>query len=193
MENYSLHINKLFHDQDVSVLKKEFGKNKINACDVKSGKIILNGKPNFRQLRKIIIILKNNGLELEDVRKKKICIKIKRLLINLFNDEHNKTLLQSNKYSKYISENIGLHYNYLSSIFSLTQHITIKDYMKRLKIKYVKKLLLKGKLNLSQIADKFGYCDVHHLSNQFKKITGITPTQFRKYFCNMPPPPHAHT
>ena len=81
--------------------------------------------------------------------------------------------------SKYLSEKLGYDYNYLSTIFSDVTGITIARYIINHKIERVKELLLYDEMSLSEIAWKMNYSSVAHLSNQFQKITGLRPTQFK--------------
>lgn len=83
-------------------------------------------------------------------------------------------------YSHYISKRLFLNYTYLANIFSETQHITIEHFIINLKIEKVKRLLLYSDYNISQIADLMQYSSIGHLSNQFKKVTGTTPSEFKK-------------
>ena len=83
-------------------------------------------------------------------------------------------------YSHYISNRLFLNYTYLANIFSETQQITIEHFIINLKIEKVKHLLLFSDYNISQIADLMQYSSIGHLSNQFKKVTGMTPSEFKK-------------
>ena len=83
-------------------------------------------------------------------------------------------------YSDYIADKLHHDYNYLSNIFSEVKGITIQQYIIIHKIERVKELLLYGELNLTQISYMLNYSSVSHLSNQFKKITGLSPTFFKK-------------
>ena len=83
-------------------------------------------------------------------------------------------------YSHYISERLFLNYTYLANIFSETQGITIEHFIINQKIEKVKQLLLFSDLSISQIADELQYSSIGHLSNQFKKVTGLTASEFKK-------------
>ncbi|WP_025742525.1 helix-turn-helix domain-containing protein [Aquimarina pacifica] len=122
-------------------------------------------------------LLHKNNYELV-IKKELILIeKIKSVVIEMiyYSDELPKV-----KYSDYISERLGVHYTYLSKIFSKTKNITIQQYIIIHKIERVKQLLLYDELTLSQIAWKLQYSSAAHLSGQFKKITGQTPSDFKK-------------
>ena len=84
------------------------------------------------------------------------------------------------KWADYIGENIHLDYKYLSSLFSSVESITFEQYIINQKIEHIKELLVYDELTLSEIAFKMNYSSVAYLSNQFKKVTGMTPSQFKK-------------
>jgi len=81
--------------------------------------------------------------------------------------------------SEHLSAAMGLEYNYISNVFSYVEGITIEQYFIRLRIEKVKELLVYGELSLGEIAFQLGYSSVAHLSRQFKKSTGLTPSHFR--------------
>jgi len=121
--------------------------------------------------------LKSYGLELLDDKKKILIEKIKSAIVELihYTDEIPKV-----NHSEYISNALKLDYNYLSNIFSEVKGITIQQYIILHKIERVKELLLYDELSLTEIAFKLHYSSVGHLSNQFKKITGLTPSYYKK-------------
>jgi AraC-like DNA-binding protein len=121
--------------------------------------------------------LLKSGLELLDDKKSILVEKIKIVVIELV---HYSDELPKVKISQYISEKLKHDYTYLANIFSEVRGITIQQYIILQKIERVKELLLYDELNLSEIADKLHYSSVAHLSNQFKKITGLSPTFFRQ-------------
>jgi len=111
-----------------------------------------------------------------DDKKNILVEKIKTIIIELihFNDEQIKI-----KLSDYISEKLNYNYTSLANIFSEAKGITIEQFYLAHKIEKVKELLVYDELSLTEIADKLHYSSVAHLSNQFKKMTGLTPTQFK--------------
>jgi len=121
--------------------------------------------------------LKKSGLELMENPKAILIEKIKNVIIEMvhYNDE-----LPSVNYSDYISDKLQYDYTYLSNIFSEVNGNTIEHFIIAHKIERVKELLLYDELNLTQISYKLNYSSVAHLSNQFKKVTGLTPTFFKK-------------
>ncbi len=121
--------------------------------------------------------LLKSGLELLDDKKSILIEKIKSVIIEMI---HYSDELPEVNYSDYISEKLKLDYTYLSNIFSEVKGITIQHFIIIHKIEKVKELLLYDELNLTQISYKLHYSSVAHLSNQFKKITGLSPSFFKK-------------
>jgi len=125
-------------------------------------------------------LLKENllkyGLELLDDKKAILIEKIKNVIIEMI---HYSDELPKINYSEYISKNLNYDYTYLSNLFSEVKGITIQHYIIINKIERVKELLLYDELDLTEISYKLQYSSVAHLSNQFKKVTGLTPTYFK--------------
>jgi AraC-like DNA-binding protein len=121
--------------------------------------------------------LKEYGLELLDDKRKIIIEKIKSVIIEMI---HYSNEIPKVNYSDYISEKLGYDYTYLANTFSEVKGITIQHFIILNKIEKVKELLLYDELNLTEISFKLHYSSVSHLSNQFKKITGLTPSYYKK-------------
>jgi AraC-like DNA-binding protein len=121
--------------------------------------------------------LQMSGLELLDDKRSILIEKIKNVITGMihYSDEPPEV-----NYSDYISEKLNYDYTYLANIFSEVKGITIQQYIIIHKIEKVKELLLYDELNLTQIADKLHYSSVAHLSKQFKKITGLAPSFYKK-------------
>jgi len=121
--------------------------------------------------------LLKSGLELLDDKKSILIEKIKNVIVEMI---HYTDELPQVNYSDYISEKLNYDYTYLSNIFSEVKGITIQQFIIIHKIERAKELLLYNDLNLTEISYKLHYSSVAHLSNQFKKITGLTPTFYKK-------------
>jgi AraC-like DNA-binding protein len=121
--------------------------------------------------------LLRSGLELLDDKKSILIEKIKNVIIEMihYSDEVPKV-----NYSDYISEKLNYDYTYLSNVFSEVKGITIQQFIIINKIERVKELLLYNELNLTEISYKLHYSSVAHLSNQFKKVTGLSPSYFKQ-------------
>lgn len=122
-------------------------------------------------------MLLKSGLELMDDKKSVLIEKIKNIIIEMV---HYSDELPKVTYSDYISEKMDLDYTYLSKLFSEVRGITIEHFIIAHKIERVKELLLYDELNLTQISYIMNYSSVSHLSKQFKKVTGLTPSFFKK-------------
>ena len=162
----------------IKVVKDELTKLGLNVKNVELGEATIetNNKPvNLEQIRNI---LETNGFELLDDKQGKLVEKIKTLIIEKIQNTKDGELERFN-FSKYLSENLNVTYQYLSHLFSSLEDITVEKYIIHQKIEKVKELLVYGELTLSEIAYNLGYSSVQHLSNQFKKITGFTPSHYK--------------
>jgi AraC-like DNA-binding protein len=121
--------------------------------------------------------LAKSGLELLDDKRSILIEKIKNVIIEMI---HYSEEIPKTNYSDYISEKLDYDYTYLSNVFSEVKGITIQQFIIINKIEKVKELLLYDELNLTEISYKLHYSSVAHLSNQFKKITGLSPSFFKK-------------
>lgn len=121
--------------------------------------------------------LYNSGLELMDDKKAMLIERIKRVIIEMvhYSEEQPKI-----KNSVYISQKLNHDYTYLANLFSEVTGITIEHFIIAHKIERVKELLIYDELNLTQISYLLNYSSVAHLSNQFKKVTGLTPSFFKQ-------------
>jgi AraC-like DNA-binding protein len=128
------------------------------------------------QLEQLKENLNKAGLELLDDSKSKLIDKIKTLITTMIHssEEHPKV-----NYSVYISEKLGYNYNYLATIFSEVKGITIQQFIILHKIERAKELIFYDELSLTEIAHRLHYSSVAHLSSQFKKVTGLSPSFYK--------------
>ncbi len=122
-------------------------------------------------------ILLRSGLELLDNKKSILIERIKAVIIEMI---HYEDEIPKVNYSDYISEKLGYDYTYLANIFSEVKGTTIQQFIILHKIERVKELLLYDEINLTEIAHRLHYSGVAHLSTQFKKVTGLSPSYFKK-------------
>jgi AraC-like DNA-binding protein len=120
--------------------------------------------------------LKKFGLSIIEDKKGMLVEKIKNIIIELVHYSENQIKLN---FSDYLSEKLNYDYTYLANLFSELQGITIEHYFLSHKIERVKELLIYDELNITEIAYRLHYSSVAHLSNQFKKITGLTPSHYK--------------
>lgn len=158
------------------VVKAVLEKSGFKTLYVDLGEVGIDGDLSKEQLHELSISLKALGFELIDNKKSKTIEKIKNAIITLVHhsDDHIGVNL-----SAYISSQIHQDYNYLSNLFSEVEGTTIEKYFINQRIERVKELLVYDELSLSEIANELGYSSVGYLSNQFKKITGFTPSHFK--------------
>lgn len=159
----------------VSAVEKAFTQLSIDWVQVKLGEVILQKELNEKQYLLLQKSLQALGFELLDDAKKQQIEKIKAIIIENIHHLENGKLV----FSEIISNELNKEYSQLSKLFSLTESITIEQYIILQKIEKVKELLVYNEMNLSEIASKMGYSSVAHLSTQFKKTTGLTPTLFK--------------
>lgn len=159
------------------LVKEELTKLGLHYVVVDLGMVELLGKSTLEQRQQLKKNLLESGLELLEDKKAILIEKIKNVIIEMI---HYAEELPIINYSDYISEKLGHDYTYLANIFSEVKGTTIQQFIIVHKIEKVKELLLYDELNLTAIAYKLHYSSVAHLSNQFKKITGLSPSFFKK-------------
>ena len=160
------------------VVRTELEKLGLHPINVALGEVDIEEKELAKeQLGKLSGALKDVGFELIDDRKSKLIGQIKNFVIETvhYQDEQPKK-----NYSELLSQHLHHDYSYLSNLFSQVEGITIEQYIINQKIEKVKELLVYDELSLSQIAFQLGYSSTAHLSAQFKKLTGFTPSQFKQ-------------
>lgn len=141
------------------------------------GEVELTENISSKKLEQFSESLQALGFELIEDKKARIISRIKNIIINTIrkSDDLSKT-----KLSALVSEALHKDFDSLSALFSDVEGITLEKYFIEQKIEHVKELLVYDELTLSQIAAQLGYSSVNHLSTQFKKVTGLTPTHFKK-------------
>lgn len=159
-------------------VESELKKLGLHPLNIELGEVVIKEDIlNEEQQRQLTDNLQQLGFELLDDKRKKIIEQIKTLIIQSVH--YNKEQSAKN-YSTYISQNLHHDYSYLSKLFSETEGITIEQYVINQKIEKVKELLVYDEKSLSEIAFETGYSSVAHLSAQFKKVTGQTPSVFKQ-------------
>jgi AraC-like DNA-binding protein len=159
------------------VVKQELQKLGLHYVNVDLGTIEILEDITKSQRKELRKNLKAFGLILLDNKRNIIIAKIKAVIIEMI---HYSDELPEVNYSDYIGEKLGYDYTYLANTFSEVKGITIQQFIIINKIERVKELLLYDELNLTEISYKLNYSSVSHLSNQFKKVTGLTPSYFKK-------------
>jgi len=171
-----LYIKNMVCSRCKMVVKAEIEKVGLQPVSIELGEVALKEAPTTLQLQQLNTAFKALGFELIDDKKTQTIEKIKNIIVTLVH--HSDNDIKTNL-STYITAQIHQDYNYLSNLFSEVEGTTIEKYFIAHKIEKVKELLVYNELTLSEIADQLGYSSVAYLSNQFKKITGLTPSYFK--------------
>jgi AraC-like DNA-binding protein len=159
------------------VVKEELKKLGLHFMIVDLGEVDIMENISTETREQLKSALLSSGLELMDDKRAVLIEKIKNVIIDMV---HYSDELPKVNYSDYISEKLNHDYTYLSNIFSEVKGITIQQFIIIHKIERAKELLLYDELNLTEISYKLNYSSVAHLSNQFKKVTGLTPSHYRQ-------------
>lgn len=178
MKTTSLHIKNMVCNRCIKVVKDELAKLGIEVESIVLGQVNVTSPLNDANLSEVRDMLDNNGFELIDDKKSRLIDRIKTLIIEKIHQQNESSLAINS--SDFISGEIGYDYSYLSHLFSSVEGITIEKYIINQKIEKAKELLAYNELTLSEIAYQLGYSSVQHLSSQFKKVTGLTPSHFKK-------------
>ena len=173
-----LHIKNMVCDRCISTVRAELEKLLWQVDEVELGKAVIEGEPTEEDLQKIAEALQENGFALVIDREQQIVKDVKAAIVRLIH--HSEEPLEDVVLSQYLADILPYDYKYLSSLFSSREKITVEKFYILQRIERVKELLSYGELTLSEIAWKTGFSSVHHLSAQFKRLTGMTPTQYKK-------------
>ncbi len=158
------------------VVKEAFKKLGLHYVTINLGEVNVLEPITLKQREQLKAILLKSKLELMDDKKAILIERIKCVIIEMI---HYTEELPKTNFSNYISKKLSHDYTYLANMFSETQGITIEHFIITHKIEKVKELIIYNELNLTQIAENLHYSGVAHLSSQFKKITGLTPSYFK--------------
>ena len=161
----------------ILVVQNELDKLGIEATNIKLGEITLKKDLTTKEREDLENVLDPLGFQVIDDKKSRMIEKIKNVIIDLVHHQDNdaKTNL-----SDVLSDALHHDYNYLSNLFSDIEGTTIEKYFIAQKVEKIKELLVYDELSLSEIADRMNYSSVAYLSNQFKKVTGLTPSHFKQ-------------
>lgn len=161
----------------IMVVQNEMDKLNLAVKNIKLGEVVFENELSEEQKTTIDKALSPLGFELIDDKKSRIIEKIKNTIIQLV---HHQNSGLRNNLSEVLSNELHHDYNYLSNLFSEIEGTTIEKYFIAQKIERVKELLVYDQLSLSEIAFQLNYSSVAYLSNQFKKVTGLTPSYFKQ-------------
>jgi hypothetical protein len=171
-----LKIRNMATSRCTTFVREELNKLGLYDVTVELGEVELRENISTEKLQLLNTSLENGGLEIIEDKKVQLINEIKATINDLI---YNFDDLPKPNYSEYISEKINFNYTHLSSTFSKDQGISIEKYIIAQRIERVKELLVYSDLGLTDISFKLNFSSVAHLSNQFKKLTGLTPSYYR--------------
>jgi AraC-like DNA-binding protein len=173
-----VYIKNMVCDRCIIVVRQVLDAQHLHPSSIRLGEVEL-AETELKQdaLGRLAEGLGRVGFELMDDKKSRIIEKIKNAIIRLVHYTGEPPRL---KYSEIIADQVGYDYPYLSKLFSEVEGVTVEQYLIRQRVEKAKEYLVYDELSLSEIADKMGYSSVAHLSGQFRKLTGMTPTAFKK-------------
>jgi len=159
------------------IVKSELENMSLHFTRVELGEVEISEELSSEKRGELKTALLRSGLELMEDKKSMLIEKIKNIIVEMIHYTEEPPVLN---FSNYLSEKLNYDYNYLSNLFSEVKDITIEHFIIAHKIERAKELLIYDELTLTEIAEKLHYSNVAHLSTQFKKVTGLTPSFFKK-------------
>ncbi|WP_413511700.1 helix-turn-helix domain-containing protein [Myroides odoratus] len=173
----TLFIKNMVCNRCILVIQNEFSKLNIAIESIALGEVTLEKELSSEDREAVETVLISLGFEVIDDKKSRLIERIKNVIVELVHYQDNES---KNNLSHLLSEKLNHDYNYLSNLFSEIEGTTIEKYFIAQKIEKIKELLVYDELSLSEIAIRLNYSSVAYLSNQFKKVTGLTPSYFKK-------------
>lgn len=158
-------------------VKEELKKLGLHFVMLDLGEVDIMEELSVEQLEQLKTALLNSGFELMDDKRAILIEKIKNTIIELIH--HTEATIKIN-FSEFLSKKLKYDYTYMANLFSEVQGSTIEQFIISHKVERIKELIMYGELNMTEIAWNMNYSSVAHLSNQFKKVTGLSPTHFKK-------------
>lgn len=171
-----LYIKNMVCPRCISAVKQIMQELQIPYKNVKLGEIELEGSMDETKKIQLSQALEEVGFSLIDDRKSRLIEHMKNMVIQKI---HHSNEVLDVKWADFIADRLNYDYKYLGMLFSSVESITLEQYIIRQKVERVKELMIYDELTLSQIAFQLGYSSTSHLSSQFKKITGMPPSEFK--------------
>lgn len=160
-----------------AAVKEVLSKLNLHFVVVDLGEVDIMESLSLEQREHLKLALLEEGFELMDDKKAVLIERIKNAVIEMVH--HTEELIKVN-FSDFLSEKLNYDYTYLANMFSEVQGTTIEQFIISHKVERIKELIIYGELNITEIAWKMNYSSVAHLSNQFKKVTGLSPSHFKQ-------------
>ena len=178
MKSTILHIKNMVCNRCIKAVKDELENLGYTIRSIELGEVVLNEEVDNNDTERIRKALAENGFELISDHKSWVINRIKTLIIEYIHYDREKP--DHVNFSDFLSSELNHDYSYLSHLFSEVEGKTIEKYLILQRIEKVKELLVYDELNLNEISYKLGYSSVAHLSRQFKSVTGLTPSYYKK-------------
>jgi AraC-like DNA-binding protein len=179
MNTTTLYVRNMVCPRCVRVVREELTALGLDVRSVALGEVVLGGSKERLPLERIRAALDANGFGIVEDRRAKTIEKIKHAALRLARNDYGKDPVRI-KDSAFIAKEVGLEYRGLATLFSQVESVTIEQFVILQRIEFAKELLKYGELTLNEISYRMGYSSAAHLSTQFKKVTGMTPTAFRE-------------
>tara|TARA_R110001583_G_C5531699_1_gene398574 strand:+ start:219 stop:791 length:573 start_codon:yes stop_codon:yes gene_type:complete len=175
-ESIKLHVKNMVCPRCLTAVEQIVERLEIPYANVALGEIDLKHAIDDESKKRLSEALEKIGFSLIDDRKSRLIGQMKNLIVQKIH--HSQDVLEV-KWADFIADQLNYDYKYLGMLFSSVESITLEQYIIRQKIERIKELLIYDELSLSQIAYQLGYSSVAHLSSQFKKVNGMTPSNFK--------------
>ena len=172
-----LYIKYMVSNRCKIMVKEELKKLGLHFMVVDLGEVEIMEEITAEQRAELQNALLESGLELMDDKRAILIEKIKNVIIDMVH--HSEEVVKTN-FSEYLTSKLDYDYTYLANLFSEVQGTTIAQFLISHKVERIKELIIYDELSISEIAWKMNYSSAAHLSNQFKKVTGLTPSHFRQ-------------
>ena len=172
-----LHIKNMVSVRCKMIVKEELTKLGLHYIIVELGEVDIMENISPEQREEVKAALFHSGLELMDDKRSVLIERIKNTIVEMVH--HSDEIVKTN-FSDFLSKKLNHDYTYLANLFSEVQGTTIEKFIISHKIERIKELIIYGELNITEIAWKMNYNSVAHLSNQFKKVTGLSPSHFKQ-------------
>ncbi len=177
-EKYKVYVKHMVCPRCIKAVREEAERIGLKVYEVRLGELVLESAPDTSTFQKLKQHLNREGFEIVSDHKSKIVNQIKTEVINVIH--HGEEIPPHMVFSSYLAQKVGADYSSLSTLFSSVEGITIEKYIILQKIEKIKELIVYDELTFSEIAYRMGYSSSQHLSTQFKKVTGLTPSHFKK-------------
>ncbi|MBK7171943.1 MAG: helix-turn-helix transcriptional regulator [Bacteroidales bacterium] len=171
-----LHIRNMVSDRCKMIVKSDLEKLGLPHIRLELGLVELGDNITAEQYNLLDLNLRNSGLSIIEDKKSILIENIKIVVIELI---HYSTEALKVNFSTYLSDRLQHDYTYLSNLFAENEHVTIEHFLISHRIERIKELLIYDEMNINEISYLMHYSSAAHLSNQFKKMTGLTPSQFK--------------